>query len=224
MATQPIYQFYAELDGFEPKIWRRFQIAGNVTVAKFAYILMAMYQMQGNHPFAVQLMNGTPLILNGNLPENVIPVNFTEGPREFQVPHEDFFGFGGEEEYEDATAFQIKNVLSESGGQLLLAYDFGDGWLVTARLESVFTDKDLPAKELPRVLEGEGYGIVEDCGGPGGLYSLQEAFERGEGEAYEDLCEWLGVRHFDLTAFDAAQMSGIVKRAPRRFKNIYEGY
>ena len=26
MASQPIYQFYAELKDYEPKIWRRFQV------------------------------------------------------------------------------------------------------------------------------------------------------------------------------------------------------
>ena len=223
MATQPIYQFYAKLDGFEPKIWRRFQIAGNYTVAKFAYVLMAMYQMQGNHMFSVQLLNADHPLLNEDLPANVIPVNFAaDGTREFQVPHMDFFGFGGDEEYEDATAFQIKKVLSKPGDQLVLEYDFGDSWLVTAKLESIFNDKDLPARELPRVLEGEGYGIVEDCGGIDSLYSIRDAFDRGEGEEYEELCEWLGVDHFDLSAFSAAQMSRIIKSAPRFFKSIYE--
>ena len=221
MATQPIYQFYAELCDFEPKIWRRFQIAGNATVAKFAYVLMAMYHMQGSHLFAVRLGEQKDPFLKEPLPENMIPFDFAANSgREFQVPHEDFFGFG--EEYEDATAFQIKEVLSAPGDLLLLEYDFGDSWCVAVRLEEILIDKALPARELPRVLEGEGYGIVEDCGGTGGLDSLRLAFERGEGEEYEDLCGWLGVTHFDLSAFNAAEMSRIVKSAPRRFKSIYE--
>lgn len=31
MASQPIYQFYAELKDYEPKIWRRFQVMNNIT-------------------------------------------------------------------------------------------------------------------------------------------------------------------------------------------------
>lgn len=33
MASQPIYQFYAELKDYEPKIWRRFQVPENITMA-----------------------------------------------------------------------------------------------------------------------------------------------------------------------------------------------
>ncbi|WP_455617792.1 hypothetical protein [Eisenbergiella sp.] len=31
MASQPIYQFYVELQDYTPQIWRRFQVLGNVT-------------------------------------------------------------------------------------------------------------------------------------------------------------------------------------------------
>ena len=34
MASQPIYQFYAELNNYQPKIWRRFQVPGNITMAR----------------------------------------------------------------------------------------------------------------------------------------------------------------------------------------------
>jgi hypothetical protein len=39
MASHPIYQFYTEFDDYEPKIWRRFQVPGNVTVARLGYII-----------------------------------------------------------------------------------------------------------------------------------------------------------------------------------------
>ena len=48
MASQPIYQFYAELKDYEPKMWRRFQVPGNITMARLGYILMTMYEMQAN--------------------------------------------------------------------------------------------------------------------------------------------------------------------------------
>ena len=31
MASQPIYQFYVELQDYTPQIWCRFQVLGNVT-------------------------------------------------------------------------------------------------------------------------------------------------------------------------------------------------
>ena len=54
MAEQPIFQFYAELDDFKPKIWRRFQVAGNITVARLGYIVMTMYEMEANHLLAIE--------------------------------------------------------------------------------------------------------------------------------------------------------------------------
>jgi hypothetical protein len=45
VASQPIYQFYAELKDYKPLIWRRFQVAGNITL--------------GDHPiFCVNLQGG----------------------------------------------------------------------------------------------------------------------------------------------------------------------
>ena len=44
MATFPIYQFYVELDGYEPKMWRRFQVMNHVYLNRLAYIIMTLYE------------------------------------------------------------------------------------------------------------------------------------------------------------------------------------
>ena len=49
MASHPIYQFYAELADYKPKIWRRFQVMNNITMAKLGYIIMTMFEMQASH-------------------------------------------------------------------------------------------------------------------------------------------------------------------------------
>jgi hypothetical protein len=51
MASHPIYQFYAELCDYKPKMWRRFQVANNVTMARLGYILMTMFEMKASHLF-----------------------------------------------------------------------------------------------------------------------------------------------------------------------------
>lgn len=51
LASQPIYQFYAELSDYTPKIWRRFQVFGNITMARLGYIVMTLYEMQAEHLF-----------------------------------------------------------------------------------------------------------------------------------------------------------------------------
>ena len=64
------------------------------------------------------------------------------------------------------------------GDRLSVNYDFGDDWRVSLKLEKVFEDKELPRGEFPQVIEGAGFGIVEDCGGVWGLENLVKAFKR----------------------------------------------
>ena len=55
-------------------------------------------------------------------------------------------------------------------------YDFGDDWEINVKLEKIIIDETLSKKDLPRVLKGKGYGIIEDCGGIDGLKSIAEAY------------------------------------------------
>ena len=45
MATKQIYQLYAELKDYEPKIWRRFEVVSNIKIARLGYILMTLFEM-----------------------------------------------------------------------------------------------------------------------------------------------------------------------------------
>ena len=55
MASQSIYQFYAELRGYKPKIWRRFQVMQNITLARLAYIIMTLFEMKASHLFLIDV-------------------------------------------------------------------------------------------------------------------------------------------------------------------------
>lgn len=55
MASKPIYQIYAELQDYEPKIWRRFQVMNDITVARLAYILMTLFEMEGSHLYKFEV-------------------------------------------------------------------------------------------------------------------------------------------------------------------------
>ena len=46
MAKYPIYQFYAELEDYKPKMWRRFQVTNNISVARFGYIIKTLYEVK----------------------------------------------------------------------------------------------------------------------------------------------------------------------------------
>ena len=204
MATQPIYQFYSELEDYEPKILRRLQVPRNITMAKLGYILMTMYEMQASHLFCLEVPVGEGVLLR------------YEPPAEDSLPTEDGIRVN------DASKSMLGRQFHRAGTKLKMQYDYGDGWEIALTLEEVFTDKDLPGRELPRVLDGSGYGIIEDCGGPDGLERLAEAFRQKKGRTYQEYREWLGHDSVDLSAFDKDNMNLRLKKVPRIYMELYE--
>ncbi len=221
MASQPIYQFYAELKDFDPKIWRRFQVPVNISMARLGYILMTMYEMQASHLFRITVPIRDNAALRAETADN--GPTFPDEVWQFEVENEALFPGESVEKLFDAAEYKMRSVLQgRKGEKLTLEYDYGDNWNVEVTLEAVIEDKDLPGRELPRVLAGEGYGIVEDCGGTGGLQLLAEAFRRKTGQDYESYREWFGCDDFDLSAFDLNDINLRLKKVPRIYRDIYE--
>lgn len=230
MASHPIYQFYVELVDYEPKIWRRFQVMNNTSMAKLGYIVMTLFEMQASHlfcfnvPVAENFRKCAGEHINNDTNGKVVDL-FAE-KREMnrlriELPSEDEFS-----EIEgrtlDAAETKVKNVLTEETETMTFSYDYGDGWEVHMVLEKIVEDRDLSGKELPRALEGNGYGIIEDCGGPGGLEDIAKAFKKKKGPQYRRYCEWLGVQNMDLSFFDVDDMNYRLKKVPRIYSDIYE--
>ena len=181
MATQTVYQLHTALDGYKPKIWRRILVSTTMKLSRLAYMLMTLYEMEGSHLFNLYSPDSNEYyaLKNGNL------VN-------------DF----DDEDTNNAASTPLKKVLLFVGQKIIFTYDFGDSWEIIITLEEIITDSDIPVKELPRVLKGKGYGIIDDCGGVPGLERIAEAFKRKEGQEYEQFCEWLGTNELDLKNFD----------------------
>jgi len=213
MATQFIYQFHAELEGYKPKIWRRFQVAESTAVARLGYIIMAMYEMKGSHLLSIE--HERPLLTaSGRKSQR------TELIERYDILDEEPHAFSPDGE--DATQTMLSELNFEDGSHLIVWYDFGDDWRVKVTLEKKLNAHELPSKELPRVLEGKGFGIVEDCGGIYGLEGLVEAFKAKEGKEYMQFSKWLGVKDFDIAKFDIDDMNFRLKKLPNIFAKIYE--
>lgn len=224
MATQPIYQFYSCLKDYRPEIWRRFQVAGNVTLARLGYIVMTMYEMQASHLFCVDYFVKDDVL--GYLREKGVSTEDMDWDRaevvHYEILTEESLPDTETEQTRDATAITLRRLSNTPGLRLCMQYDYGDGWEVELRLETVFQDDALPGKLLPRVLEGEGFGIIEDCGGVSGLERLAKAFQKKKGREYQELSEWLGIDELDLTAFDINDINYRLKKVPRIYQNAYE--
>lgn len=231
MASKPIMQFKAELMDAHIPIWRRFQVMNDVRFSRLAYILMSMFEMQGGHLFAFRVdvaanagRQATDDFTAARIAKEYNDAGF--GDIEFQMPIAAGWIADAQEVMEtpvkDATREYVKWHVTHIGDELYFEYDFGDGWEIKLTLEDVFEDKELHGRNLPRVIEGEGYGIIEDCGGTGGLEHLDEVFKRGNGSEYEELREWLGEDELDLTEFDINIVNELLKTDPAILKDSYE--
>ena len=232
MASKPIMQFKAELMDAHIPIWRRFQVMDDVRFSRLAYILMTLFEMQASHLFAfdihvannIRKRTGDDEIAKERLARSYEDEGMAHV--DIQMPIEDDWIADAQADMgtpvKDATKEYVKWQISHIGDEFTFEYDFGDGWDVRLTLEEVFEDENLSGKELPRVIEGEGFGIIEDCGGVDGLEKLDKAFKMGQGESYEEYCEWLGVDNVDLATFDIEDMNFRLKKVPRIFCDLYE--
>jgi len=232
LASHPIYQFYAELDDYKPKIWRRFQVPDNITVARLGYIIQVLFEMTASHlmalevPFSDNFHNYMKIKHPG---ESMDKFKFF-GKNDFTVIRYDIL----DDELEpfsdphrnvrvvDATTEKLRRAVHNLNDKINLNYDFGDDWWVSLTLEKIIEDKDLPGSELPRVLDGAGFGIVEDVGGTGGLEDCAKAFRKKKGTDYKRYSDWLGVKYLDMAAFDLDDMNFRLKKIPRIYKQSYE--
>lgn len=165
---------------------------------------MTMYEMQASHLFCLEVPVCEGMLLRYEL------------PAEDSLPTEDGI------RVHDASESMLGRQFHRAGTKLTMQYDYGDGWEILLTLEEVLNDKDLPGRELPRVLDGSGYGIIENCGGPDGLERLAKAFRQKKGHAYQEYCEWLGRDSLDLSAFDKHDMNFRLKKVPRIYMELYE--
>ncbi len=226
MASHPIYQFYIELDDYEPKMWRRFQLMNNVNIAKLGYVIMSIFEMEGRHlfNFEVPVLDNFKLLVgdNINLAENqeaLKVLNQSGGIINIELSQND-------PHYSDrftlnALDITLAKVLTAPGEKIYFNYDYGDGWQFTLTLENVFIDKNLPGKSLPMLLSGEGFGIIEDCGGVEGLAEIARAF-KDKGDGYEEYSEWLDIEELDLEEYNEERLSYKIKNFPKMFKEAYE--
>ncbi|MDR1033710.1 MAG: plasmid pRiA4b ORF-3 family protein [Bifidobacteriaceae bacterium] len=231
MASQPIYEFYAELTGFKPKIWRRFQVMNNITVARLGYVLQTLFEMKASHLMAVEIPHGenTYRRMRRDYPE--IPSDSRVFDDRDEIWRLDFIdddtgelqpSYRSNVKMGYITEERIKYIVKYIGDELSMEYDFGDSWWVKVTLEKVFRDENILGKDLPRVLEGENFGIIEDSGGISGLAELVRAFKRKTGWKYKELSAWLGKDEFDITEFDIDDMNFRLKKIPRIYEEIYE--
>ncbi len=229
MAQHYVYRFYAELKDYKPIIWRRFEINGEKTMAGLGYALMLMFEMQASHLFCFRENTREVFLADmrirytedelSSVMEKHSMNDFVKNTR-YELPSEDMY-LAEDERLIEANKIKLSHITDHPGWKLTFEYDYGDGWKVDLTLE-LCEKREVSLAGLPSILEGEGFGIIEDIGGVGGLEDLAKALKKGKGKEYKEYCLWLDSTLLDLNAFDIDDMNFRLKKLIRVYKDTYE--
>jgi hypothetical protein len=229
MAQHHVYRFYAELKDYKPKVWRRFEINGEKTMAELGYALMIMFEMQASHLFCFRESRKDELLADLRKQYTDTEIEEVWGKHSmadfaknwlYQLQSDDMY-LGEDERLIEADKIKLTHITRSPDWNLTFEYDYGDGWEVG--LELMACEKcEVSLADLPRVYDGEGFGIIEDVGGTSGLEELAIALKKGKGQEYDDFCAWLDSTTLDLESFDRDDMNFRVKKLMRVYKEIYE--
>lgn len=171
------YRLRVALAGSDPLVWRRIELASDLTLDRVHDILQVVMGWTNSH---LHQFAGGEGVYDPKAELYLMPTSIDEG----------MVGV-------DERNVRLDEVLGGAGDRLWYEYDFGDGWLHTIDLEQVLPTEPGP----PSCLAGERACPPEDCGGIGGYKNLLEVLAGPAGSERESLIEWLG-GEFDQTSFD----------------------
>lgn len=175
------YRVRVDLDGARPPIWRRLELASDLTLAELHEVLQTAMGWTDSHLHH--------FLAGAKRDYTVLPflTDFDEEEGDEGINERDV---------------RLDQVLVDVGDRVHYEYDFGDGWEHTLRLEKV--EAEDAAAPRARVLGGRRACPPEDCGGIGGYEQLLDALASGAGddEHRHELLQWLG-DDWDPTEFSA---------------------
>ena len=180
-SSSQVYQMKVTLEGTDPPIWRRIQVAADTTLAELHDILQVVMGWE-----------------EGHLHQFIIGGEYYGDPT--PGPLGDLLGL----EMIDERRVKLAQVVSGEKSTFVYEYDFGDSWE-----HHIVVEKVLPPEEgmrCPVCLTGEKACPPEDCGGVWGYYHLLDAIKDPDHPEHEEMCEWLG-DDLDPDAFDLEEVN-----------------
>ncbi len=201
-----IYSLHVELCDYEPKMWRTFLIPADFSMAKLACTILTIFRASGEHLYAFNVP-AKDMEIAAYIPKSSPLSNLLD--LFHKIPE---LSGRAKPKLRAAKRVKIEKIIDEENPQIFLTYDFDDKWEFKIELENADAKSTFSCKELPRVLSGKGYGIIDDCGGTSGLEKIRKAFMEKSGEEYEDFKEWIGVDNLDLDSFKIIGMNAMMER------------
>ncbi len=162
------YRVRVDLTGTKPPVWRRLDLASDLSLDEVHDILQITFGWTDSHLH--EFASGKDYY--HRLAEHYLcPFQAEEG--ETGVPEEDV---------------RLDQVLAKAGDKLWYLYDFGDGWMHLIKLESERPrDDDVPKAVC---MDGRRPGPSEDCGGVPGYELITAALDPGHPEHADSVAEY----------------------------------
>ena len=150
-----ILRVRVDLDGIKPPIWRRLDLASDLTLDQLHTVLQSVFGWHDAHLHS---------FLRGDS-------RYDRAAERYLTPFDVAEGDDGVLE----TEVRLDELFVDRGDKLFYTYDFGDSWEHTLVLESTTARSD--DDPAVRCVSGRREGPPEDCGG---IWGYQELQERGE--------------------------------------------
>lgn len=119
----------------EGRIWRELQISSNAYLCQLGYAVLATFDTMAYHLFSI-----------------------THKGISYELPNEDF------EVKRDQSLFCVKlsDLTLSVGDKLEMIYDFGCQQFFSVEVTSIFPMPKGTGRAYPKIIAGEGFGIVDD--------------------------------------------------------------
>jgi len=182
-AVEKIFTLRVSLDGSSPEIWRRFQMADNMTLRDLHSALQIVMGWEDCHLHEFEMKG-----------------------RRYAAPAPDDSLCECEDNDERETS--LRDVLRRKGQKIKYTYDFGDGWEHTILVEATGSPEE--GVHYPVCLGGERACPPEDSGSLWGYYSKLKVPENPNDENYGGIKERMR-SDFDPDAFSIDKVNEALK-------------
>ncbi len=169
----------------KPRIWRRFAVPTDITLAKLHKVIQIIMGWTNSHLHQFIIKN------------------------ELYAPHDPRIDPDWNRNSYDERLVKLSDVVDSGAKSFKYEYDFGDDWMHKLQVKKVGP----PDAHVvyPVCLAGKRACPPEDCGGPWGFEELLEAIADPKHERHEDLTEWLG-EGFDPEWFYLEEINKMLKK------------
>jgi hypothetical protein len=173
-ASPAVFQLKITLKDSSPPIWRRVQVAADVTLAQLHDLIQLAFGWTDSHLH-----------------------QFIIGSQCYSTPSPDDY-----EPVKDERRFRLDQFLISPKDKIRYEYDFGDDWMHQVLLEKVLPPE--PGMRYPVCVAGKNACPPEDVGGVWGYADFLEAIVQPDHPEHDQYLEWVGdefdPKAFDLEA------------------------